>query len=713
MNAEELLIEPVDDDYGYGGLPKPLPTLNVVVLSEMAKLMLLQNPARQLRSCRADTSRIYAQLQKLHPPTSQDFALRDSGVTSAPFRLLCETSDKVGLSQGYQSDSFIAVSYCWHNDDWVPAHSLGLLKDKPMEWPISEMMLREVLDLRLNRFEGLWIDSLCIRQSDLSEKKLAISSMDVIYERARLVVMLLEDVLLTNQELQAVLEVMGYDSEDERSIEPSEINHSVFASLVPGVTKIARARWFTRSWCSHELQMSKESLFIIPADSCILRISISNLRELAYHAERYCTTYDGYEMQRSAIKTTFDTLSRVEREHIRVLPPPGFSRPLMSLFHDIFQLSCSNIEDKISIALNVTGIQLRYLRDRPSEALCQWTLSLLALAAGDATVLGGLTNIQLNPGQELASWLTWTDDLEDSLVTGGSARVSDSYGITELGHNHITLDLLFLHDYKPKTPSRESILRAGAFFDECYLDITFGSELSMDEIDPLMTGDPKYQEVVMRRVAALACSLECGLDWMTMQGSQCQRLYARLERLGLKGKEDDRAYRALLETANTLFDQTSTDLSIINNDRDRMEELFEYLLFLMYSPPKFCTTAFRQQPFHPDSEVQERVQGRHWHMAYADLGLDQKGLTLEWTGPSRSNIGKIVWAIPTALQNPTCATIRRIWGLRLLGSSKKPIWRIVSKVVLFTFLAVVEDGEAVVLERRQRIDGFMDGGKSA
>src|SRR6202034_1572199 len=186
MNAEELLIESVDDDYGYGGLPKPLPTLNVVVLSEMAKLMLLQNPARQLRSCRADTSRIYVQLQKLHPRTSQDFALRDSGVTSAPFRLLCETGDKVGLSRGYQSDSFIAVSYCWHNNDWVPAHSLGLLKDKPMEWPISEMMLREVLDLRLNRFEGLWIDSLCIRQNDPSEKKLAISSMDVIYERARL-----------------------------------------------------------------------------------------------------------------------------------------------------------------------------------------------------------------------------------------------------------------------------------------------------------------------------------------------------------------------------------------------------------------------------------------------------------------------------------------------------------------------------------------------
>jgi hypothetical protein len=144
-----------------------------------------------------------------------------------------------------------------------------------------------------------------------------------------------------------------------------------------------------------------------------------------------------------------------------------------------------------------------------------------------------------------------------------------------------------------------------------------------------------------------------------------------------------------------------------------MEELFEYLLFLMYSPPKFCTTALGQQPFHSDSKIRERVQDRRWHMAYADLGLDQKGLTLEWTGAGRSNIGKIVWAIPTALQNPTCATIRRIWGLRLLGSSKKPIWRIVSKVVLFTFLPVVEDGEAVVLERRQRINGFVDVRKSA
>jgi hypothetical protein len=68
-----------------------LSRLEVVTVSDEAKQLLLQDPMRSSRSRMSETKGILSRLKTLHDPTSQAFVLKERGVTSVPFRLLCET----------------------------------------------------------------------------------------------------------------------------------------------------------------------------------------------------------------------------------------------------------------------------------------------------------------------------------------------------------------------------------------------------------------------------------------------------------------------------------------------------------------------------------------------------------------------------------------------------------------------------------------------
>jgi hypothetical protein len=62
-------------------------------------------------------------------------------------------------------DSFIAVSYSWHNTDWSTSEVLTDIKS-----PLILEMWRMLLKLRKSTHEGIWIDQLCIEQGDKREK---------------------------------------------------------------------------------------------------------------------------------------------------------------------------------------------------------------------------------------------------------------------------------------------------------------------------------------------------------------------------------------------------------------------------------------------------------------------------------------------------------------------------------------------------------------
>jgi len=100
--------------------------------------------------------------------------------------------------------SFIALSYCWHSQDWEVATSIRDTSCEPQKYrsPIFQKMLAAVSLVRKDDSEGVWIDRLCIDQANSAEKRIAIACMDIIYNSARLVIIVLEDIELSRDELR-------------------------------------------------------------------------------------------------------------------------------------------------------------------------------------------------------------------------------------------------------------------------------------------------------------------------------------------------------------------------------------------------------------------------------------------------------------------------------------------------------------------------------
>jgi hypothetical protein len=117
------------------------------------------------------------------------FDLKETSSSNIPFKLL-STFPTWNLAK---SRSFIAVSYCWHGEEWeFPPNLWGRSNRQWPRFPISLKMLSGILRLRNAPEEALWIDQLCISQNDADEKARAVKRMDVIYKSARLVSIVLE-----------------------------------------------------------------------------------------------------------------------------------------------------------------------------------------------------------------------------------------------------------------------------------------------------------------------------------------------------------------------------------------------------------------------------------------------------------------------------------------------------------------------------------------
>jgi Heterokaryon incompatibility protein (HET) len=99
--------------------------------------------------------------------------------------------------------SYIAVSYCWHSSEWDVVSTIRDTSNQIQEYqtPISSKMLDAVSMLRRDENEAIWVDQLCIKQSESEEKQSAIATMDIIYQMARLVAIVIEDISLSRDEL--------------------------------------------------------------------------------------------------------------------------------------------------------------------------------------------------------------------------------------------------------------------------------------------------------------------------------------------------------------------------------------------------------------------------------------------------------------------------------------------------------------------------------
>ena len=118
--------------------------------------------------------------------------------------------------------------------------------------------------------EGIWIDQCCINQTDAAEKRSVIGFMDLIYQSARDVSVVLEDIFVSAEEMQ-ILDIFAEQHSRAAGLshDASQPDREDQEFFLAAVTKITYARRLRRAWCFHELHYHKSCMFLFLGDGAI------------------------------------------------------------------------------------------------------------------------------------------------------------------------------------------------------------------------------------------------------------------------------------------------------------------------------------------------------------------------------------------------------------------------------------------------------------
>ncbi|KAG8530516.1 uncharacterized protein KY384_005019 [Bacidia gigantensis] len=252
-------------------------TWQVYEMTHNQKLQLLQKAIEGDVHSRSESLDKAQRFRRYYDKTAEEFGLKHEAIEDAPLRLLCRADTIQKLeSGGFDCPSFVALSYCWRDGSWTLASHL---KHPEKGLPISPEIW-EIINSLVQEDEGIWIDQICIDQNDEAEKRAVIGVMDLVYKSAREVLVPLEDVSLSFDEMIVLDDLIETRVRKLGAVfESLEASQMTMQRTVSTVGIIASARWFNRVWCFHEYQCHEECTFFIPSERCIFRRGSQWLRE--------------------------------------------------------------------------------------------------------------------------------------------------------------------------------------------------------------------------------------------------------------------------------------------------------------------------------------------------------------------------------------------------------------------------------------------------
>ncbi|KIW21593.1 hypothetical protein PV08_02173 [Exophiala spinifera] len=304
--------------------------------------------------------------------------------------------DRHFASHDLHSTSFIAVSYCWHGDSWSTSRSLTDIGG-PLTWE----MWKAISQLRHSENEGIWLDQLCINQEDEREKQDAFYAMDLVYQSARLVVIVLEDISLSLADLDFLRFVCRLDFDDQSNTFQLLANITRFNEVFD---KIWAARCFSRAWCMQEYLNSVESCLLISISEGPHVNAVPFRKLLSAHEviQLYCPTRlavaddSSFLLNSMLSRSKNSPLNRVViLFDIELHPSPAtFSMREVRAVRNYSQLLArclamnARVEtDKVAIALNLSGLGVSLDTSGLSVDECCYIFSILTLMRGDWSCL--------------------------------------------------------------------------------------------------------------------------------------------------------------------------------------------------------------------------------------------------------------------------------------------------------------------------------------
>lgn len=480
--------------------------------------------------------RIMQVLEVLDHKNSLRFGLKKTAIENLQFRLLQHGSDVDSFESAEKG--FIILSYACHSSSWTPHPAIVPNADSQdgNDGPLMPAMWMAFLSQRLDSQECFWVDQLCIDQSSEVEKSVAIGSMDLLYSSARKVIVAIEDVALSSTELAIML---SFTRSGRLTREHSEEDLEAMACAF---IKLAKARWFRRAWCLHEFLVSKNHVFLVPVSqdaieegpleptalTKILRIDGPFL-VLLYHIfiEQHfkdrnkgveslnnTQSLDGLEIER--IRRFFTRLRVLELSEVFSSNTPLVDGSYMHMYMEIFSHDAMFNSDKLAILLNTmnSGLYLKGVKSLNEEQCCLLT-TLVALAAGDATVLasnGKRIPCSADPENGKMDWARMPA-LGDQARRIGALSIPRTIFNVNLTLSGLQLDMVFIATSEELVlPLKKYLSTARWLIDhrhQCPIS-TIEDELRLD----LETDGDVYSNLRLLYIETLACVLQCGKAWM-------------------------------------------------------------------------------------------------------------------------------------------------------------------------------------------------------
>ncbi|KAI4153453.1 MAG: hypothetical protein L6R39_001570 [Caloplaca ligustica] len=506
-------------------------------VSTVASLLDIDTKTTETKATIAETSLLDAEaadrITSIAPGIAEDLGFKDDIKADVPFRLIRRDNQFSDFTFPNRVPSFITLSYCWHDPTWVlDRHSAGSFTAAAnFSWPISRYMVKALLLERTSLDEGIWIDQCCINQNDPQEKSRTISCMDLIYQRARVVVVVLEDVTVNEAE-GVVLENLMHECSNQGSAEFSVRESSEAHHIVRLALRIFSARWFTRAWCNHELLVSKHHMFLInvamigPDHPRVLRFTLPFLESLV----QVCTSYDYFgvrDIHHSTLMAQLWKLGKRGLLHIlfdpfRVgqgcklslindgpLTPRRLKSPLET-YMNISKFGAKVAADKVAITLNIVGSRLYYKGPDRSELDYGLLVSVLSLVSGDPAVLCCSGDKYKLPEHTLKS--SWVQRPASNSDFAGIARRDKTHRPLDYVPS-FTLEQIELDMFYVGSNTETSIRRASApFLKQAQWYIDGCIELSKDDAVSQLGGTLAQGRAT--KIQLLACALECGAAWI-------------------------------------------------------------------------------------------------------------------------------------------------------------------------------------------------------
>lgn len=353
---------------------------------------------------------IFKRLEELSPSVAQHFQVKDDPIDNLTMRLWAQRE-----TPEMREDSYVALSYCWDTGKYPPRNGV----EYPL--PISPLMFSALAAERGARTTGVWIDQLCINQNNQVEKAVSVGAMDAVYRCARWVVVALLDIEVHLAQQTFLRDFIkdyedpshGYGETPHKGESPPYFEkHPVLKRLF---YTILDSRWFTRAWCSHEMEIGENHIFYIPCQprrddeevTEMFAFTATFFWDLLVLSSEVPAVNTAVQPLRDKLQKVFDMQQRMSRA-LRQLKGEETKdtekiQPYSAQIGEIFGLgaggdpdlppdlrtSSANL-DKTSIVLNILGTGLSITRHENAivtEIESLRRLMVLSLAANDPTIL--------------------------------------------------------------------------------------------------------------------------------------------------------------------------------------------------------------------------------------------------------------------------------------------------------------------------------------